>query len=99
MEERAWGGVVVVVYEMLVLGLPQRWPPPCCAEEKNSPKRANGCPVPHGSRGGAGGRCRTGGSLKGGAGKGLAGERREEGQRAARRVGRRPSVMADPHLC
>lgn len=60
MEERAcvgecWG---LGTYGVLALGWPQRWSSPCCAEENSSPKRANGCPVPHGSRG-AGGHCRT----------------------------------------
>lgn len=39
------------------VGMPQRQPPPC-VEERNSPKRATGCPGPRGSRG-AGGHCRA----------------------------------------
>lgn len=49
-------GGVGGTYGMLVLGWPQRLP--CCAEETNSPKRANGCRGPRGSRGG-GGCCRA----------------------------------------
>lgn len=46
------------------IGMPQRQPPPC-VEERNSPKRATGCPGPPGSRG-AGGHCRA---VRGGDGK------------------------------
>lgn len=54
-KELVWGGVGGT-YGMLVLGWPQRLP--CCAEETNSPKRADGCRGPRGSRGG-GGCCRA----------------------------------------